>query len=165
MASDHNNHSSYREKLIEHLFIGELLKLSWLKYDCDLEVAKPEVDNAGYDIIAEANGIVRHIQLKASFTASTTTQQKLHVKLATKPSGCVVWLKFNQETMRFEDYLFYGAEPGKPLNNLDNLKVARHSKGNKDGVKHQRPNIRIINKGEFVSFDTVESLYHALFIN
>jgi len=37
--------SSFREKLIEHLFIGELLKLSWLEGGCALEIAKPEVDN------------------------------------------------------------------------------------------------------------------------
>ncbi|MBL4761454.1 MAG: hypothetical protein JKY93_01990 [Gammaproteobacteria bacterium] len=56
--SKHNEHSSYREKLIEHLFAGELLKLSWFEHDCGLEIAKPEVDNSGYDIIAECYGIV-----------------------------------------------------------------------------------------------------------
>ena len=48
--SKHFEHSSFREKLIEHLFIGEMLKLSWLKDDCQLEVMKPEVDNAGCDV-------------------------------------------------------------------------------------------------------------------
>lgn len=73
--SKHNEHSSYREKLIEHLFIGELLKLSWLKHDCGLEVAKPEVDNSGYDVLVECYGIVRHIQLKTSHFGSSTSQQ------------------------------------------------------------------------------------------
>ncbi|MEH8223404.1 hypothetical protein Q7I19_20645 [Aeromonas veronii] len=50
--------SSFREKLIEHLFIGEMLKLSWSSDRCSLEVAKPEVDNQGYDLIAEENGVV-----------------------------------------------------------------------------------------------------------
>lgn len=58
----HFRHSSFREKLIEHLFIRELLKLSWLQGDCSLEVAKPEVDNRGYDIVVERDGVVRHIQ-------------------------------------------------------------------------------------------------------
>jgi len=58
----HSEHSSYREKLIEHLFIGELLKLSWQKGDCQLEVSKPEFDNSGYDVVAESNGIIRHIR-------------------------------------------------------------------------------------------------------
>jgi hypothetical protein len=61
--SEHSLHSSCREKLIEHLLIGELLKFSWLSKDFTLEIAKPEVDNSGYDIIAESNGVIRHIQL------------------------------------------------------------------------------------------------------
>jgi hypothetical protein len=55
-TTQHFENSSYREKLIEHLFVSELLKLSWLHHDCSLEVAKPEVDNAGYDLIPESYG-------------------------------------------------------------------------------------------------------------
>lgn len=50
--------SSFREKLIEHLFIGEMLKLSWRNEGCTLEVAKPEVGNQGYELIAEENGVI-----------------------------------------------------------------------------------------------------------
>ncbi|NKC10627.1 MAG: hypothetical protein GKR94_00010 [Gammaproteobacteria bacterium] len=67
MTAKHSEHSSYREKLIEHLFVGELLKLSWQNGDCSLEVASPEVDNSGYDIIAELllrQKITRHKLIK-----------------------------------------------------------------------------------------------------
>lgn len=64
--SQHFLQSSYREKLIEHLFIGELLKYSWAKRGCALAIAKPEVDNGGYDVVAEDRNVVRHIQLKAA---------------------------------------------------------------------------------------------------
>jgi len=47
----HFLNSSYREKLIEHLFVGELLKLSWANKGLSLEVSKPEVDNSGYDFL------------------------------------------------------------------------------------------------------------------
>jgi hypothetical protein len=80
--SKHSEHSSYREKLIEHLFIAELLKLSWQKGDCQLEVAKPEIDYSGYDLIIEANRIVRHVQLKAAYIGGKTSRQKVHTKLA-----------------------------------------------------------------------------------
>src|SRR6056297_544397 len=95
----HFLHSSFREKLIEHLLISELLKHSWVRGDFCLEVSKPEVDNQGYDIVAEANGIIRHIQLKAAYLGSKTAKQKLHVALAGKPSGCVVWVYFDQDTL------------------------------------------------------------------
>ena len=57
--SKHFEHSSFREKLIEHLFIGEMLKLSWLKDDCQFEGMKLEVDNAGCDIVLEENNVFR----------------------------------------------------------------------------------------------------------
>ena len=88
--------SSFREKLIEHLFISELLKLSWQKSDCSLEISKPEVDNRGYDLIAEQNGIIRHIQLKASHIEAKASMQKVHLALASKPSGCVIWIYFDE---------------------------------------------------------------------
>ena len=49
---EHYLKSSFRENLIEHLFIGELLKISWSRVEYSLEVSKPEVDASGYDIIA-----------------------------------------------------------------------------------------------------------------
>ena len=141
--TEHSLHSSYREKLIEHLVIGELLKFSWKNKDFTLEVSKPEVDNSGYDIIAEANGIIRHIQLKTAFIGSATATQKIHISLAKKPSGCVVLVYFNNETLELGPYYFFGADPGLPLPSLENLKTAKHTKGDATGLKSERPNIRI----------------------
>ena len=106
----HTENSAYREKLIEHLFVGELLKLSWLHHACSLEVAKPEVDNSGYDLIAEANGLVRHIQLKTSIIGGKTASQKVHTKLAEKPSGCVVWIYFNEDTLHLGPFFYFGVD-------------------------------------------------------
>ncbi len=161
----HTLNSSYREKLIEHLLVGELLKLSWKGGDCELEIAKPEVDNAGYDLIAEQNGFVRHIQLKASHTKAKTSRQRIHVRLGTKPSGCVVWVSFDEETLELGPFYFFGSKPGLPLPSLENARVARHTKGNRDGFKADRPNLRELNKGQFVCLDKIELLYEQLFGN
>ena len=159
----HTEHSSFREKLVEHIFIGELLKMAWKKDTCDIEIAKPEVDNAGYDLIAEANGIVRHIQLKASFLGSRTASQKVHLRLAEKPSGCVFWIYFNTDTLDLGPFLFFGGMPGEPLPTLADAPIGKHTKGNKTGFKAERPNIRVINKGQFNRFDTMDEVYSALF--
>lgn len=45
---NHYLYSSFREKLLEHLFVGEILKISWLNGKCDLEIATREVDNQGF---------------------------------------------------------------------------------------------------------------------
>src|SRR3990167_6468248 len=106
--SRHTQHSSFREKLVEHLFVGELLKLSWQSEECGLEVAKPEVDNSGYDLIAEANGVVRHIQLKSTYHGGKAATQKIHMRLSEKPSGCVVWIYFNENTLELGPF-HYGS--------------------------------------------------------
>jgi hypothetical protein len=159
----HSEHSSYREKLIEHLFIGELLKISWKDGDCQLEVGKPEVDNAGYDVIIENNHAIRHTQLKASYVGSKTSRQKIHVKLAEKASGCVVWIYFDDETLDLGPFYFFGGEPGQPLPSVSDLKVARHTKGDQHGYKANRPNIRELNKSEFRKCDSLREIYETLF--
>ncbi|MCT8163457.1 MULTISPECIES: hypothetical protein [unclassified Pseudomonas] len=161
--SEHSLHSSYREKLIEHLLVGELLKFSWKNKNFTLEISKPEVDNSGYDLIAEANGVIRHIQLKTAFVGSATATQKIHISLAKKPSGCVVLVYFNNETLELGPYYFFGAAPGCPLPSLENLKTAKHTKADSFGVKAERPNIRILNKGQFNKLNSISELYVHLF--
>jgi len=161
--TQHTENSSYREKLIEHLFVAELLKLSWLHHCCSLEVAKPEVDNSGYDLIVEAMGVVRHIQLKTSIVGGKTAVQKIHTKLAEKPSGCVVWIYIDEKTLHLGPFLYFGAEAGKPLPSLVDRKVAKHTKGNKDGFKAERQNIRVLPKGSFTEIKSIENLYLRLF--
>jgi len=161
--NQHSEQSSYREKLIEHLFVSELLKISWLSRGCELEVAKPEVDNAGYDLIAEANGIIRHIQIKASYRGGKTARQKVHQQLASKPAGCVVWIYFDPKTLGLGPFLYYGNDNGGPFPGISELPVARHTKGNKEGYKAARPNIRVLNKGQFTAYESILEIYDALF--
>jgi hypothetical protein len=134
IRKQHYLNSSFREKLIEHLFVGELLKLSWKAGPCSLEIAKPEVDCQGYDIVAEENGVIRHIQLKASYHDETTAQQKVHIALASKPSGCIIWIYFDEETLELGPFLFYGGPAGEPLPDLSDQRVAKHTRGDAQGV-------------------------------
>lgn len=162
--SKHYEQSSFREKLIEHLFIGEMLKLSWLKDDCQLEVMKPEVDNAGCDVVLEENNIIRHIQLKTSKFGAKTPSQNINVRLASKPSGCAVWIVFDETTLELCYFYFFGSEAGMPLIGLETAKIAKHTKANSQGLKAERPNIRTVNKGQFVRYDSIEALYDVLFV-
>jgi hypothetical protein len=52
----HYAESSARENLIEHVFLGELLRGLWRKNVRDLEVLRPEVDSGGYDLALEFRG-------------------------------------------------------------------------------------------------------------
>jgi hypothetical protein len=155
--------SSFREKLIEHLFIGELLKISWKSGLCDLEIAKPEVDNQGYDLIAEKDGIVRHIQMKAAKLSARTASQKIHIALSKKPSGCVVWVYFDEESLELGPFLFFGSEAGKPLPDVGDFKTAKHTKANAEGVKKERPDVRVVKKNQFETYETIEAIFDVLF--
>lgn len=58
--------SSFREKLLEHVFVSELLQEAWLGRRQTMEVLRSEVDAAGYDLVLECGGTIRYVQLKGS---------------------------------------------------------------------------------------------------
>ncbi|WP_345854802.1 hypothetical protein [Shewanella algae] len=159
----HFLHSSFREKLLEHLFVAELLKRSWLEHSCELEIAKPEVDSKGYDLIAENKGIVRHIQLKSTKRGGNAAAQNIHMALGTKPSGCVVWIEFDEYTLEMGPYRFFGADAGHKLPSLKDYPVAKHTKWNAEGKKTLRPQLRKVSKSQFQSIETMDELYRVLF--
>ena len=87
----HSLESSLREKVLEHLFVGDLLRCLWCRGSRDIEVLQTEVDRGGYDLVLESNGFLRHVQLKASYRSAKTSRVGININLAKKPSGCVIW--------------------------------------------------------------------------
>ena len=158
--------SSFYEQLVEHVFISEVLQEVWYRCGKTIEVLRSEVDASGYDVVFECNGILRHVQLKTSMADGKTARQKVNVALAEKPSGCVIWILRHEsgKDCRMElSYLFFGDNAGKPLPSLDGFSVAKHTKGNKDGVKTERSSIRIVPKGQFTPIATARELVVQLF--
>jgi hypothetical protein len=162
-ATEHNLYSSYREALLEHLFSGEVMRHLWLRGNVRIETLKPQVDDAGYDLVLEANGIVRHVQLKSSHNGSSTADVRVNLDLARKPSGCVVWLWFDKNSLRLGPFLFFGNAPGLPLPSLSELKIAKHTKANALGLKNERPNVRVIRKNRFEHLSSIDDLVLRLF--
>lgn len=156
-------HSSYREILIEHLFVGEIMRRLWIRGIAQFEVLKPQVDDSGYDLVLEANGVVRHVQLKSSFDKAATGQVRVSLKLLSKPSACVIWVRFDPEGVRLGPFLWFGGAPGEPLPNIKEFKVARHTRANAKGIKKERPNQRSIPKSKFESIDTFDELVTRMF--
>ena len=81
-ATTHSLRSSYREMLLEHLFIGELLRELWCMSVTDIEVLKPQVDDSGYDVVVCCGPITRHVQLKASHIGARANSTKLNIRLS-----------------------------------------------------------------------------------
>jgi hypothetical protein len=122
MTDQNTHHSSYREMLLEHLFVGGVMRHLWLRKIAQFEVLKPQVDDSGYDLVLEANGFVRHVQLKASASDSSTAEVKVSLRLAAKPSGCVIWMHFDPKTMELGPFLWYGGSPGYSLPDISKLR-------------------------------------------
>ncbi len=165
-ATQDSLRSSHREALIEHLFLGEVMKHLWRgDPPAELEILKPQVDDAGYDLALEAKGILRHIQLKSSSRDAKTATVNVSVKLAQKPSGCVLWVLFDPNTMALGPFRWLGAEPGLRLPSIANLKVAKHTKGNAQGVKLPRAGLRVVPRRRFETLQDVGAVVERLFGN
>ena len=147
-ASAHSSDSSLREQALGHLFLGQLLAFMWRNDARDIEVLKSEVDRGGYDIVLEANGIIRHVQLKSSFRGSKVREVDVSTKLSRKPGGCILWLEFDRESLAIERFYWFGGKAGTALPDLG-LRVSRHSKGNSEGEKNERPIHRVLTRGRF----------------
>lgn len=163
MAESDFLHSSRREKLIEHVFVGEVLRNLWRAGVHEVDLLRAETDAAGYDIVIEVGSVSRHIQLKSSAVGATTANQKVNVALGAKRSGCVLWVLFNSSTLELGPFLWFGGKPGEPLSDITGFPVAKHTKGNAEGEKKERKNIRIITKGKFTKVSSISGVIEKLF--
>lgn len=153
--------SSFVEKMTEHVFIAEILQETWINYKKKIEILKAEVDDSGYDIVLACNDKLRFIQLKASDLGGTTKKQLLNINLKNKPSPCIIWIvrEEDETTKRYKlSYLYWD-----DFINIKALKVAKHPKPDKNGIKQERPNIREINKRDFEKISTTKDLIKRLF--
>lgn len=155
-------YSSLRENVLEHLFIGELLRCLWRLGRRDIEVLRAEVDYAGYDLVLECNGYVRHVQLKSSHRRSAASAVNAHVGLLQKPSACIIWIKFDPSTMELGPFLWFGARPGQPAPSFGD-RLARHTRADHTGMKGFRPNLRVIRRNNFQELSTIDEVAGALF--
>jgi hypothetical protein len=168
--SENSTRSSLRESIIEHLFIGEILKELWKEHATQVEVLKPQVDDAGYDIVIECKrnsksgtSIPYHIQLKSSFDGSKTARVSLSEKLTNRPHWCVIWVFFDPKTLSLGPFRWFGAAPGQPSPDIANLKPTKHSKGDATGNKAVRPGNYDVPKSKFVELDSIRDVIGKLF--
>jgi hypothetical protein len=161
--SIHFERSSYREMLIEHVFAGDLMRRYWLIGKGLLEVAKPQVDDGGYDLILEANGVIRHLQLKSTHSASRLKVANVALSLGNKPSGCVVVIRFNTDTLQIGPFEFFGGSPNEPLPNISMFKAVKNTRPNMEGVKKEREKHRCVPLTRFEKIASLELLAERLF--
>jgi hypothetical protein len=159
--ASHYVESSAREKLVEHVFLGELLRGLWRKDIRDLEVLRPEVDSGGYDLAIECRGLIRHVQLKSSHRDAKRAAVTANVKLVDRPSACILWIYFDPDTLLLGPFLWFGGAPGEKIPPLGE-KVATHTKHNADREKSPRFGHRVVAKSRFDRLETIDAVIQKL---
>ena len=155
--------SSFREQMLQHVFISEVLQEVWLRHRRPIKIVRSEVDSSGYDLVMEYDNITRHVQLKSSRPDAATARLTIDARLAQKASGCVVWLLYRvrPDMLRIElSYRFFGSDPGRPLPPLEKYEVAHHARGEGKGA---RPGLHIVPKTDFSAEMDLRHLLARLF--
>jgi hypothetical protein len=153
-------HSSLREKIVEHVFVGEALRVLWGRGEFDVEVLRSEFDAHGYDLIMGRGKIVRHIQLKTGVRGKPG-QVSIASALADKPSGCVIWIQVDK-CLVMTSFWWLGGNPGEPLPSLGVRPVKRIGR-TADGVRPIREKHRMVNGSAFRQVDKVGDVLDLLF--
>jgi hypothetical protein len=145
--------SVYVESIQKHILLGQLLQRMWERGLPPLEILHSEDGTRGYDFVLGCGKILRHVELKSG--------QNLNVGLglAEAPSGCVLRLKVDSNTLQIDSFSFFGGPPGKSLPDIHSFKTGKHNRGD----KNPRPNIRKIPKSKFEKLESFDDLIHKLF--
>ena len=157
----HSMNSMLRECIVEHLLIGKILRTLWRRGIYDAEILRSEYDAGGYDLVLTYRDLVRHVQLKTMLDGGKTDEFKIGLRLADRPSGCVICVVVSAD-LKLARYLWFGGTPGEPLPTITQMKVARHSKGTAKGVKLERAAHRAVQLKKFTEVTAIESLVDCL---
>lgn len=144
------------EKLMEHIFLSEILQECWFHRRQVVEVLRAEVDAAGYDLVLEAAGRIRHVQLKASRQGGKTSKQTINTKLADRQGGCVVWIAYEVDEENGRAQLKYRWWDS-------NTSTAPRVPGRNPRTKKERPNTFLLKKSDFELIEHTETLVDRLF--
>lgn len=144
------------EKLMEHIFLSEVLQECWFKRRQVVEVLRAEVDAAGYDLVLQAGESVRHVQLKASRRDAKTSRQTINRKLSTREGGCVVWITYDVDDDRGRVELRYRWWDSR-------TKQLPITVGRNPHTGKERPNTAVLKRSDFDPVDDTTTLVERLF--
>jgi hypothetical protein len=132
--------SSYREQVLEQIFCSDLLQAAWRANLPPLEIDRPFVDRAGYDLVISAGSLTRHVQLKGVRVGGRKRTVPVQRALQDKPNPCVVLLMAEEVEHRIVlSYRLFPA-PGQPFD-FATFPTARHPRRNAAGVRPERAGV------------------------
>jgi hypothetical protein len=157
----HSEKSTLREHIVEHVFVGDVLRALWRRGIFDVEVLRSEFDAYGYDLAIARGKVIRHIQFKTG-KSRRPGNISLSKALAAKPSGCVIWIRVTDD-LDMGPYFFFGNAPGMALPPIEIYPHPLRSTHRSDGVRPERLNHHSVPGSEFQKLDKLEDLLDVLF--
>jgi len=154
-------YSSLRERIVEHRFLGDVLRCMWRLGAYTTEVSRAESDAFGYDLAIEHGKIIRHIQLKSKLDRAPI-KISLARSLADKPSGCAICIVLDDD-LEPRTYYWFGSAPGEPLPDIAAFKATKRIRRDKEGKRPARPNHVDVPIGRCERVDCVPKLVAKLF--
>ena len=154
----HHLNSSLREMIVEHLFIGEALRILWRSGIVDVEILRSEIDAYGYDLVISSGQLVRHVQLK-----SGTKLKRVSISrdLAVKPSGCLIFIQVDNNS-NHGPYFTFSGNAGSSLPDVSTFKTTKRTTANSQGEKPQRLNHVDVPLSAFNKFESLSALLTSL---
>ncbi len=156
----HHLHSSLREKIVEHVFVGQALRALWRRGIFNVEILRSEFDTHGYDLVMGRGKVVRHIQFKTG-VRDKPGRVYISTSLSGKPSGCVIWIKVDNG-LDMRRFWWFGADPGEPLPPLGE-RVGRRIGRTAEGVRPVREGHRAVNGSSFRLIHSLDEVLETLF--
>lgn len=155
-------HSTLRERIVEHVFIGDLLRTLWRRDIIDVEVLRSECDAYGYDLVLCRGQLVRHIQLKSQGGRMSPTVS-VGRALAEKPSGCVIWIQLDPQTLELGPFRWFGGLPGQKLPDISLFPNPLRPTHNKSRQRPPRLNYHAVSLTAFETLASIDELIVRLF--
>jgi len=155
----HSHYSSRREKLLENLFSGEVLRELWRRGIYEVDLLHSDIDASSYDVVLELPNGVRHIQLKASTGRKPIVANG---KIVDRISGCIIVMVVSKDTLDFEEFLWLGNGLQQPCFDIRTLPKAKHTKADSTGAKAKRVDSYRVAVGKFERLSNFVSLVDKL---
>lgn len=157
----HSLHSTLRERIVEHVFVGEALRTLWARGVTDVEVLRSEFDAHGYDLVMGRGDIVRHIQFKTGIR-DKPSPVSIGRALSSKPSGCVIWISVTLD-LQMGPYWWFRGAPGEPLPDLTGFASSKRIGRRETGERPLRVNHSKVPASSFIRLNSLLEVLEKLF--
>lgn len=91
--------SNFRESMVEHRFIAELMEYCWQRDFFDIQVLHSEIDDSGYDLVVSIKNNTSFLQLKVTSEESRVCEFPIHQNLVSKPNAFILLIEYEKSNI------------------------------------------------------------------